>query len=95
LAVLTHIETTLQQSLVLALDSPAPPGLRGESAPMAPLRVLDERLAQWKTRIDLTEGNAAEVDRLLNAEARALEDWAQALAAAEEKLAKCVGATSL
>jgi hypothetical protein len=91
LHVLGQIEQALHQALALhAEPAPAPPHAGREARP-APLQVLDDRLARWQACLDQGERNAAEAEALLATEARALEDWSRALAAAGEKLAKAVG----
>jgi len=84
--VLDQIESSVELRLAQVEE---PPGPDADSGPTAktPLQILDERLAQIRTRLDRAERDAAEVDAALHTESGAYQHWTASMTAARRRLA--------
>jgi hypothetical protein len=84
--VLDQIEGSVGRRLA-QVEEPA--GLEADAGPTAktPLQILDERLAQMRTRLDRAERDAAEVDAALHTESEAYQRWTDNMTAARRRLA--------
>jgi hypothetical protein len=83
--VLQRIQTSVDQLLQRADDTPLPPP--SASLVLRPLHVLAEHLSQLQVCLDRAERNAAEIDRLLNAEVELMQQWLDRTRAVQDKLA--------
>ncbi len=86
MGVLDQIEGSVERRLAQVEEPPTPDA---DAAPTTktPLQILDERLAQMRTRLDRAERDAAEVDAALNTETEAYQRWAESMTAARRRLA--------
>jgi hypothetical protein len=90
LQVLEQIEGALARRLAQVEEPNAPEAETGPKA-KTPLQILEERLAQMRTRLDRAEREAAEVDAALNTEAEAYQRWTESMTAARRRLADWAG----
>jgi hypothetical protein len=84
--VLDQIEGAVGRQLA-QVEEPAAPEVGAGPTAKTPLQILDERLAQMRTRLDRAERDAAEVDAALNTEAEAYQRWTESMTAARRRLA--------
>jgi hypothetical protein len=84
---LEQIEEKLGNWLAQAVDSAAPIAPTDATPARAALQQIEQRFASAQTTLDKAGGHAAELEALLNEEARALQQWTESVAGNRRRLA--------